>query len=180
MKSLICSACLAASLALTGNAAMAATTHVIHKTAKAPVTHAHAAAHVVHAHAPAQAAIRRAPAHFAVRSRYPRGNLSVDIGQFITSMLSGGPVQYAQLVRDVGALRGARSAGSSASYSPSYDSAPPIDNGAGAAAQQALDEANQLNTMNSMQAAQEQNDAANAATNAGIAAAVQTEINANQ
>jgi hypothetical protein len=61
------------------------------------------------------------------------------------------------------------------SSSPDYDTSPAIDN----SAQQAIDAANQQMMLNSMQAAQEQNDEANAEVTAGILAAQQTEINAN-
>lgn len=108
-----------------------------------------------------------------------RGNLNVDVGQFIASMLGGVPVEYADLVRDAAASRGAAGGNEVSSYSPSYDSTP-VDTSASDAAAEAAAEASEVDLMNSMQAAQEQNDEADAETNAGIAAAVQTEIEANQ
>jgi hypothetical protein len=65
------------------------------------------------------------------------------------------------------------------SSSPDYDTSPVVDNSADQAAQQATDAANQQMMLNSMQAAQQQNDEANAEVTAGILAAQQTEINAN-
>jgi hypothetical protein len=65
------------------------------------------------------------------------------------------------------------------SSSPDYDTTPVIDNSADVAAQQANDAANQQMMLNTMQAVQEQNDEANAEVTAGILAAQQTEINAN-
>ena len=65
------------------------------------------------------------------------------------------------------------------SSSPDYDTSPAIDNSAEQAAQQATDAANLQMMLNSMQAAQQQNDEANAEVTAGILAAQQTEINAN-
>jgi hypothetical protein len=63
--------------------------------------------------------------------------------------------------------------------SPDYDTSPVIDNSADQAAQQATDAANTQMMLNSMQATQQQNDEANAEVTAGILAAQQTEINAN-
>jgi hypothetical protein len=71
-----------------------------------------------------------------------------------------------------GTARGGVDASSSA---PDYDTSPAIDN----SAQQVTDAANQQMMLNSMQAAQEQNDEANAQVTAGILAAQQTEIYAN-
>jgi len=83
MKSLIVTGIFAASLALTGSAAMAAPTQ------SNPIPHA---ALVSHAR----------PATFAaVPQTQPRAQLNADIGQFVQSMLIGGPVPYANLVRDV-------------------------------------------------------------------------------
>jgi hypothetical protein len=75
--------------------------------------------------------------------------------------------------------RTARGGADAPSFSPSYDTGPAIDNSADVAAQQATDAANQQMMLNSMQAVQEQNDEANAEVTAGILAAQQTEINAN-
>jgi hypothetical protein len=150
MKSLITTGVLIASLALGGNAAMAANLSV-HKTARV-IPHA-------------RAAVRIAP-------RLPGDQSNADIGQFFQSMFGGRPVQYSRLSH--------RSAGSS-DWSPSYDSSPAVDtSSAGTDAQAASDASNQaIQSMNdenalnaSMAAAEQQNEAAQAA-------AIQTEINAN-
>ena len=159
MKSLITRAVLIASLALTGNAAMAANITTHHTTRV--VAHAHPAVHAV-----------------------PRTQLNADIGQFIQSMLGGGPVAYSRLVQDAMRARpSSRSQGSSQGsydWTPSYDSSPAIDESSAAqqsqaasdAENQAIQSMNDTNAMNaSMAAAEQQNDAANAA-------ALQTEINA--
>jgi hypothetical protein len=123
--------------------------------------------HVAHA---------RPAAHYAARYRGPRNQLGFDIGQFIQGMLGGGPVPYANLMRDVARAHGS----SGSSYSPSYDNSPAIDVGSAArdsqaaadAENQAIQQMNDTNALNaSMAAAEQQNDAANAAT-------LQTEINA--
>jgi hypothetical protein len=166
MKAFITTGLLAASLALTGHAAMAATP--ANPISKAPqVSHARAA------HAP----VYRAP-HVAARGYAPRGQLGFDIGQFIQGMLGGGPVPYANLVRDVQRMPVSRGS-SGSSYSPSYDNSPTVDTSSAAASQTSSDDENQAiqqmndeNALNaSMAAAEQQNDAANAAT-------LQTEINA--
>jgi hypothetical protein len=96
MKSLVAIGILAASLALTGNAAMAATTQV-HKPVKTM--------HVSHA---------RPAAYVTARKPQPRAQLNVDIAQFVQGMLSGGPVSYANLMRDVARMPASRaSSGSS-------------------------------------------------------------------
>jgi len=160
MKSLITRAVLIASLASTGNAAMAANITAHHTTRV--VAHARPAVHAV-----------------------PRTQLNADIGQFIQSMLGGGPVAYSKLVQDAMKARpSSRSQGSSQGSSdwssPSYDSSPAVDDGSAAresqaasdAENQAIQSMNDTNAMNaSMAAAEQQNDAANAA-------ALQTEINA--
>jgi hypothetical protein len=143
-KSLITGGLLVASLALTGNAAMARPVH------RYVVPHAPAASYAA-----------------------PFGG---DIGQIIQSMLGGIPVQYQGAVRN--AMRGRPARGSQDSYggssdwSPSYDtSSPAIDNSnAEAQAIQSMNDENALNA--SMAAAEQQNEAAQAA-------AIQTEINAN-
>jgi hypothetical protein len=156
MKSLITRTVLIASLALAGNPAMAANITSHHTTRV--VAHARPAVHAV-----------------------PRTQLNADIGQFIQSMLGGGPVAYSRLVQD--AMRARPSSRSQGSYdwsAPSYDSSPAIDESSAAqqsqaasdAENQAIQSMNDTNAMNaSMAAAEQQNDAANAA-------ALQTEINA--
>jgi len=169
MKSLMTGALLIASLALTGNAALAANTQV-HINPKA-----------VHVTQPRMAA-RVAPRVAASRPyAYARRPLPFDVGQFIQSMLGGPlPPQYAQIVRNAVRERASHqgSGGDSSWELPSYDSTPaPIDNSASYAAI-AGEEADLNALQQSMQATQEQNDEANAEFNAGIAAAEQTEINA--
>jgi hypothetical protein len=155
MKSLITTGVLIASLALTGSAAMAANSQAYKATARA-----HAPVHVV------------AP-------RIARNPLNADLGQFIQSMLGGGFPQYSGLIQN--ALRAPASRRSSGSYdwSPSYDtsssasSAATDSQAASDAENQAIQSMNDTNAMNaSMAAAEQMNDAANAA-------AIQTEINAN-
>jgi hypothetical protein len=160
MKSLVTRTVLIASLTLAGNAAMAVNITAHHTTRF--VAHAHPAVHAV-----------------------PRTQLNADIGQFIQSMLGGGPVAYSRLVQDAMRARpSSRSQGSSQGsydWSPSYDSSPAIDESSAAresqaasdAENQAIQSMNDTNAMNaSMAAAEAANDAANAA-------ALQTEINAN-
>jgi hypothetical protein len=142
-KSLMSGVLLVASLALTGNTAMARTVH-----------------HTV------------APRASATPTTAPFGG---GIGQIIQSMLGGVPPQYQGVVRNAmrtRAGRGSQYEGSS-DWTPSYDtSSPAIDNSANdqAAAMQSLNDENALNA--SMAAAEQQNEAAQAA-------AIQTEINAN-
>jgi hypothetical protein len=154
MKSLITRGVLIASLALTGNAAMAANSQ--NTTARA-----HAPVHLV-----APRLLRKPP--------------NADLGPFIQSMLGAFP-QYSGLIRN--AMRAPASRRSSGSYdwSPSYDTSPDTSVSSSAAdsqaasdaANQAIQSMNDTNAMNaSMAAAEQMNDAANAA-------ALQTEINAN-
>jgi len=176
MRTLITTAALIASLALAGTSAIAATANV-HKATKTPVAHAHAAVH-----APKHYAARHvAPRHYAARYYAPRyfapGPYGFNAGQFIQSMLGGAwPPLNVRLAHHKGSTPGYESP----SYTPSYDS-PPIDTSSDAYT--AAAQAQQMNDTNamlqSMQAAQAQNDQANADFNAGIAAALQTEINAN-
>jgi hypothetical protein len=158
MKSLITRAVLIASLVLTGDAAMAANTPV-HINART----------VSHPRPAAQIALR------------PRNQLNADIGQFIQSMLGGGPVQYSRLVQDALRAPASRRSSGASDWSPSYDTSPSVsDNSAAIEAQTASDAENQaIQSMNdtmaqtaSMAAAEQENEAANAA-------ALQTELNAN-
>ena len=156
-----------ASLAFTGNAAMAA---------NLPVHKAAATTHVVQ------------PRVAHVVARRPPAQVGFDVGGFIQAMFGGSlPPQYARIVQN--AVRGAAShkyAGSGGSardsggYDPTFDSPSPpveVDNSQSQAAIDASDQAMQqedqsLQDMNaSNAAAEQQNDAANAA-------AVQTDINA--
>ena len=103
MKSLITTAMLATSLALIGTTAMAAPSPAN------PVPRY------------AQASQVRAPLQFAARRPLPGGRLNVDVAQFVRGMLGGGPVPYANLVRDVRGLRGSGGGILRLSSSPSYD-----------------------------------------------------------
>jgi len=151
MTSLITRGILIASLTLAGNAAMAATTQV----------HQSVAPHAVHA---------RAVGHVAARR--PVAPQRVGVAQFIQGLFGGGwPVQVS---------RGSAAGSDSSDWmsSSTYDTSPPVDNGAQAAQaaadaeSEAIQEMNDTNALTaSMAAAEEQNDAANAAT-------LQTEINA--
>ncbi len=157
-----------AAVLMLANAGLPANAAAAHKTTKV-AAHAHAAVHV------------------ASRPRLPYGQPNVDIGQFIQSMLGGRlPAQYSSLIQNaLKASASHRSSGSSSSsdWSPTYDnsSSPTIDESSAASQAQAASDAenqaiqsmNDTNAMNaSMAAAEEQNDAANAA-------ALQTELNAN-
>jgi hypothetical protein len=156
MKSLITTGVLIASLALTGSAAMAANSQGYKATARA-----------------------HAPVHVAM-PRIARNAPNADLGQFIQSMLGGGFPQYSSLIRN--AMRGApasRRSSGSYDWSPSYDassgasSAATDSQAASDAENQAIQSMNDTNALNaSMAAAEQMNDAANAA-------AIQTEINAN-
>jgi hypothetical protein len=155
MKSLITRAVLIVSLALTTNAAIAANP-----------PHARAVLHP------------RPAAQIALRSGNP---LNAGIGQFIQSMLGGGPVQYSRPMQDALRAPASRRSSGSSDWSPSYDTPSSVtDNSAALEAQTASDAENQaIQSMNdtmaqtaSMAAAEQQNDAANAA-------ALQTELNAN-
>ena len=136
MKSLTRNALIIASLALTGNTAMAATAHV-QKAVWPDVNYSHATAWA------------------APRAEAPAGLFGFAFA---------------------GAARGRAT---SYSASPDYDTSPAIDDSAQQAAQDATDAANLQMMLNSMQAAQQQNDEADAEVTAGILAAQQTEINAN-
>ncbi len=168
--SLISTGLIVASLALTGNAAMAA---------NLPVHKAAATTHVVHP---------RVATHVVARRPGPPAQFGFDVGGFIQAMFGGAlPPQYARIVQN--AVRGAAShkyAGSAGSardsggYDPTFDSPSPpvdVDNSQSQAAIDASDQAMQQEDQSiqdmdaSNAAAEQQNDAANAA-------AVQTDINA--
>jgi hypothetical protein len=156
MKSLITRAVLIASLALGGNAAMAANLPA-HKYARV-IPHAH-----------------------AVAPRLPGGQFNADIGQFMQSMFGGGPVQYSRLTQNAMRARPSYRSSGSSDWSPSYDSSPPIDtSSAGTDAQAASDAANQaMQSLNDENALNASTAAAEAQNDAAQAAAIQTEINAN-
>jgi hypothetical protein len=158
-----------ASLAFTGNAAMAA---------NLPVHKAAATTHVVQPRV----------AHVVARRPGPPAQVGFDVGGFIQAMMGGSlPPQYAQIVQN--ALRGAAShryAGSGGSardsggYDPTFDSPSPavdVDNSQSQAAIDASDQAQQQVDQDTFQMdesvinTEAQNDAANAAM-------VQTDINA--
>jgi hypothetical protein len=166
--SLISTGLIVASLALTGNAAMAA---------NLPVHKAAAATHFVQP---------RVATHVVARRPGPPAQFGFDVGGFVQAMFGGSlPPQYARIVQN--AVRGAAShkyAGGSArdtgGYDPTFDSPSPpvdVDNSQSQAAIDASDQAMQqedqsLQDMDaSIAATEQQNDAANAA-------AVQTDINA--
>jgi len=164
MKSLISTGILAASLALIGTTAMAA-------------SQANPVPRYAQTRQADQTWQTRAPLRVAGRPALP-GRLNVDVAQFVRGMLGGGPVPYANLVRDVRGLRGSSGGSYDYSSSQSYDnsaaaSSAPTDAPAASDAEvQAIQQMNDTNAMNaSMAAAEQQNDAANAAT-------LQTEINA--
>lgn len=139
MKSFFTAGLLAASLALTGNVAMAANMPA-HK-------------------------IRPAVRHIVTRQ--PLGQPNADIGQLIQSIFGGGPLQYSALMQNAGRRRFARQSAGSYVASPSYDSSPVVDTSASDsnAETQAIQSMNDTNAMNaSIAAAEAQNDAANAAT----------------
>jgi hypothetical protein len=156
MKSLITKAVLIASLALGGNAVMAANLPA-HKTARA-IPHAR-----------------------AVAPRLPGGQFNADIGQFMQSMFGGEAVQYSRLTQNAMRARPSYRSSGSSDWSPSYDSSPPIDtSSAGTDAQAASDAANQaIQSMNNENALNASTAAAEAQNEAAQAAAIQTEINAN-
>ncbi len=164
MKPLITIGILAASLALAGPTAMAAPTQAN------PIPR--------YAKTYGQTWQTRAPLQVAARRPLVRDRLNGDVAQFVRGMLGGGPVPYANLVRDVRGLRGSAGGSYDFTSSPSYDNsaaASSASNDAQAASDaevQAIQQMNDTNALNaSMAAAEQENDAANAAT-------VQTEINA--
>jgi hypothetical protein len=141
---------------------MAATTQV-HKTVKSPVAHARVATRV------------------AAPRQYPPANYyGFDVGQFFQSLF-GVPAPYAQYARNAAKPRGRDDTGTyDWSYSsPTYDNGTPVDNSAEEEAQQAAAMASEEAAEATMQMDQELNEEADAEANAGIAAAEQTEINAN-
>jgi hypothetical protein len=154
MKSLITRGILIASLALTASTAMATNS-------QATTARAHA------------------PVHVAV-PRVPHTQLNADLGPFIQSMLGAFP-QYSGLIRNAMRAPASRRSSGSSDWSPSYDTSSSASVSSGAAdsqtasdaENQAIQSMNDTNAMNaSMAAAEQMNDAANAA-------AIQTEINAN-
>jgi len=128
------------------------------------------------------ARLARAPAyqapHSAARAYAPRTRLGLDIGQFVAGMLGGGPVPYANIVRDVRRMPASRG---------TYDYSPPVDYPSDAApvgcascdAQAASDQEVQLiQQMNDISAMNATIAAAAAQNAADTAATIQTEINA--
>ena len=128
MRSSITTAIVAAAFAFSASAAMAASP-------ANPIPQHARAAHAV------------AAQHVAARTLAPRDQLNVDVAQFVRGMLGGGPIPYANLVRDVRGMRGTGTYTGSDYSSPTYDTSVP-DSGA-AAAQAASDAENQaIQSMN--------------------------------
>jgi hypothetical protein len=116
---------------------------------------------------------KHAPVVRHIVQRLPQGQANGDIGQFFQSIFGGQPMQYSRL-----SARASRQSRGSYGGSPSYDSSPAVDTSSAAtdssnAEAQAMQSMNDENALNASTAAAEaQNDAAQAA-------AIQTEINAN-
>ena len=159
MKSSIAKAVLIASLALGGNAAMAANLPA-HKSAGV-IPHL-------------REAVRVAP-------RLPSRQFNADGDAFFQSMFGGGPLRYSRPTQN--AMRGRPSHRSAAStnWSPPYDNSPAGDtSSSGTDAQAASDAVNQaMQSMNDENALNASTAAAEAQNEAAQAAAIQTEINAN-
>jgi hypothetical protein len=179
VKSLVPCGIILASLALPGNAAVAAAT----QTTQAATTQVHKAAKpAVHQRVTRVTRPRTAP---RTVTRYARAPQYFNVGQFIQSMFGGPlPPQYARIVQNAmrPSVASRRSGGSTGTYdwseSPTYDTSSPPDttgqdtSAAALSEDQSIQEMNDTNAMTeSMQAAEEENDEANAAT-------LQTEINA--
>jgi hypothetical protein len=154
-KSLVACACVAASMLFAMNGAAAATTQNAHGRYRAP---AHVAANTVHP------TTRHTPARTASRWTAPRGPYGYGVGQDAFSWL---PPQYAQIIRNARSYQARGSTYSSAPESPTYSYAEPVDNSAASAASEQA-AADSVTQSASMAATQAQNDAANAATVAGI------------
>jgi hypothetical protein len=135
MKSLIARTVLIASLALAGNAAMAANT-------------------------PAHKLVRTHAVGAAPSLPYRQ---QADVGQFIQSMFGGWPMQYS--ARPSRRAAGSQDWSTSYDSSPSIDSSGTDAQVASDAEAQAIQSANDSSALNaSVAAAEAQNDAANAAT----------------
>lgn len=160
MKSLITTGILAACLAFTGNTAMAATTKVHQPVKATQASHARPAVHAA-----------------AARKAQPRSQLDVDIARFVQGMLGGGPVPYANLMRDVASMPASHG---SSGYSPSYDYSSGLPASCAACdSQVAVDQENQeIQQMDDINAMNASNAAAAAQNAADTAATIQTEINA--
>jgi hypothetical protein len=173
MRLFVTSGILAACLALTANAAMAAPTQIN------PIPSARYVSPARVAHAPVYGAprfaVRGYAPRFAMRAYAPHYRLGAGVGPFVRGMLGGGPIPYAGIIRDARSSYG--SAG--ASYSPpSYDNSAPASCAA-CDAQAASDEENQaIQEMNDINAMNASNAAAAAQNAADTAATIQTEINA--
>jgi hypothetical protein len=117
---------------------------------------------------------KHAPVARHIVQRLPQRQINGDIGQFFQSIFGGQPVQYSRLT-----ARASRQ--SPGSYDPSYDSSPAIDtSSAGTDAQAASDaEAQAMQSTNDENALNASTAAAEAQNDAAQAAAIQTEINAN-
>jgi hypothetical protein len=119
---------------------------------------------------------KHAPVVRHIVQRLPQGQTNGDIGQFFQSIFGGQPVQYSRLT-----ARASRQSQGSYDGSPSYDSSPAVDtSSAGTDAQAASDaEVQAIQSMNDENALNASTAAAEAQNDAAQAAAIQTEINAN-
>ena len=119
---------------------------------------------------------KHAPVVRHIVQRLPQGQANGDIGQFFQSIFGGQPVQYSRLT-----ARASRQSRGSYGGSPSYDNSPAVDtSSAGTDAQAASDaEVQAIQSMNDENALNASTAAAEAANDAAQAAAIQTEINAN-
>jgi hypothetical protein len=119
---------------------------------------------------------KHAPVVRHIVQRLPQGQTNGDIGQFFQSIFGGQPAQYSRLT-----ARASRQSRGSYDGSPSYDSSPAVDtSSAGTDAQAASDaEVQAIQSMNDENALNASTAAAEAQNDAAQAAAIQTEINAN-
>jgi hypothetical protein len=119
---------------------------------------------------------KHAPVVRHIVQRLPQGQSNGDIGQFFQSIFGGQPMQYSRLT-----ARASRQSPGSYYSSPSYDSSPAVDSSsAGTDAQAASDaETQAIQSMNDENALNASTAAAEAQNDAAQAAAIQTEINAN-
>jgi hypothetical protein len=118
---------------------------------------------------------KHAPVVRHIVQRLPQGQANGDIGQFFQSIFGGQPMQYSRLT-----ARASRQ--SQGSYgSPSYDSSPAVDTSSASTDAQAASDAEvqAIQSMNDENALNASTAAAEAQNEAAQAAAIQTEINAN-
>jgi hypothetical protein len=118
---------------------------------------------------------KHAPVVRHIVQRLPQGQANGDIGQLFQSIFGGQPMQYSRLT-----ARASRQ--SQGSYgSPSYDSSPAVDTSSASTDAQAASDAEvqAIQSMNDENALNASTAAAEAQNEAAQAAAIQTEINAN-